>query len=68
MKKVHSSVLARLIDDVSLPTPLRSVIRASTNTGNFERFVVDGPFAESKESCAHVAILARMAATWRQVH
>jgi hypothetical protein len=68
MKKVHSSVWARLIDDVALPTPLRSVFRARTNSGNFEGFIVDGPFTESKEGCAHVAILARMAAFRRAVH
>jgi hypothetical protein len=68
MKKVHSSVWARLIDDVALPTRLRPVLRADTNPGNFEGFVVDGPFTESKEGCAHVAILARMTAFRRAVH
>jgi hypothetical protein len=73
MKKVHSSVWADLVEDVATQAPLRSVIRASAPSSAFgarlfEGAVLDGPFTESKEGCAHVAILARMAAIGRQVH
>lgn len=60
MRKVQSSALIaslpKYIDD-----PNRRVVplgrsRSSTR----ESFVMDGPFTESKESCMHVALLARM--------
>jgi hypothetical protein len=73
MKKVHSSVWADLVEHVTTQAPLRSVIRASAPSSAFDArlfdgAVLDGPFAESKEGCAHVAILARIAALGRRVH
>ena len=74
MKKVHSSVWAQAIEKGASRGAPRSLVRtgpvpdSNLVTRVAECFVLDGPFTESKESCAHVAILARMTAARGAVH
>lgn len=67
MKKVHSLVWSQVID-VERRGAVQPIVRTGPNRDPAEVFVLDGPFTESKESCIHVAILARMATACGAVH
>ena len=66
--KVHSAELLRSIEDVAT-VPVNSRVTAlyrlpsgrpaRSKPDPFTFVVTDGPFAESKESCLHVAIIAQ---------
>jgi hypothetical protein len=59
MAKVHASQLFKAIHDT--PTGTRLVTFRRVRRFVQEPLVIDGPFAESKESCSHVVLLTRHA-------
>jgi hypothetical protein len=63
MMKVHSSRLIEALanDRNKSCSQLVSMIRGRRAAQ--EPLIIDGPFAESKESCSHVIILARRMST-----
>jgi hypothetical protein len=62
MMKVHSSALALAVETIgeAVEVPrVRALHPARSKPRPFTFVVTDGPFAESKESCLHVAIIAQ---------
>jgi hypothetical protein len=58
--KVHSVLLAQCVESTGRNTNVRRLVPTHPRSMVRERVVLDGPFTESKESCLHVAILARL--------
>jgi hypothetical protein len=59
MMKVHSILLARAVEDTDTGSNVQPLVRRRIKEQARQLIVIDGPFTESKESCPHVAILAR---------
>jgi hypothetical protein len=59
MMKVQLRQLQEIIDADSKRRTGKVVPFTRTHSITQQPLVIDGPFTESKESCAHVAIIAR---------
>lgn len=58
--KVQSMLLLKALEDDQFKNNRVRVVPISRARSSYrEPLVLDGPFAESKEGCSHVAILAR---------
>ena len=57
--KVQSTALLNALEERRRTTSPRLVSIAHSRSISRDALVIDGPFAESKEICSHVAILAR---------
>ena len=56
--KVHSSRLSQAIENSEPRRHLLPFKRVARAREGHEEMVIDGPFAESKETCLHVTLLA----------
>jgi hypothetical protein len=57
--KVHSVLLSKAVENNESYGNVQLLARARMKKQARDLVVLDGPFTESKESCPHVAILAR---------
>jgi hypothetical protein len=58
MMKVQSFRIFETLDEALHNTPARVVPMFRSKRRSHRSLIIDGPFAETKESCSHVAILA----------
>jgi hypothetical protein len=57
--KVQSFQVFEMLDEVEHEAGSRVVPMFARRSRAREPLVIDGPFAETKESCSHVALLAK---------